>query len=422
MKTLYFDCFSGISGDMAIAALLDMGASFKRLESELRKLGIAGEYHLHKGRGHQQLISGTRFDVHTIARRRGPGNGTPRCHHHRSHGDHHNPSPERTWADIRRMISRSGLSPWVRDRAIRLFHRLAVVEGKIHGTATEKVHFHEVGAVDSIVDIVGVCILLEEMAPGQILASVPCEGRGFIECAHGRYPVPTPAAIALLKGIPMQQIDVPGELITPTGAAILAEFVGQFGPISGLTVEKVGYGLGSRSYANHPNALRVFWGEAERAGNRSMKTAVDVIETNVDDVSPEIVAAAMERLLAAGALDVYLTPIQMKKNRPGALITMLSAPTESDRLGRMLLLETGSFGLRIRRSERVCLAREVRKIKTRLGTVEIKVGVLEGKVVSAKPEFESCRKLAAKLDKPVRIIWTCVLAECSKLLNRPADC
>jgi len=404
MKTLYLDCFSGISGDMTIAALLDLGASAEKLEAELRKLGLHREYHLRARHGKQQGISGVKFEVHVAEH-----------DHHQSAGHSHS----RTFTKIRRLIERSRLSSFVRNHAVSLFRRIAVAEGKIHGVPAEKVHFHEVGAIDSIVDIVGVCILLEKLSPQQVLASTPCEGHGFVECAHGRFPVPTPATLELLRGVPLQQIDLQGELITPTGAAILAEFVEKFGPMSAMTIHKIGYGLGNRCYENHPNALRALWGDAPRAAAPKDATTVDVIETNVDDASPEILAAAAEKLLTEGALDVFLTPILMKKGRLGTQITLLSRPEDCKRLSQQLLWETGSFGLRIHRSERICLTRETRRIRTSFGPVEIKIGSRDGTILSAKPEFESCRKLAARIKKPVRQVWSAAMMECSRLLNRP---
>jgi uncharacterized protein (TIGR00299 family) protein len=442
MKTLYLDCFSGISGDMTIAALLDLGLSQKNLESELRKLGVSKEYHLHIARKKQQQITGTKFDVHShheqehhhhpYVHGNGHGNGHSNGHDHHGHdhtdehyvSDHHNGHSKsknghgRTFVDIRKMIEKSKLSSFVKETAVSIFHRIAVVEGKIHGVSPEKVHFHEVGAIDSIVDIVGVSILLEELDAKQILASIPCEGTGFVECAHGRFPVPTAATLELLRGIRFRQIDILGELITPTGAAILAEVVENFGSMPSMVVQKIGYGLGTRTYPNHPNLLRAILGEADPIEKSDSEMAVDILETNVDDISPEILAAAMEKLLKAGARDAYLTPIQMKKGRAGNLITVLSEPEMTKSLSEILLQETGSFGLRLRRSERICLERVVRKVKTTYGIVEIKIGSKEGRVISAKPEFETCRKLAEKRKVPVRKVWIAALAECAKILNK----
>ncbi len=412
-STLYLDCFSGISGDMTIAALLDLGASRARLELELRKLGLSKEYRLRFSRGKRQQVTGLKFDVITPHDHHHDHHNN---HHHDDHGHHHHVHG-RPFKDIKGLIEQSRLSSFVRRHALSIFQRIAEVEGKIHGVPTTKVHFHEVGAIDSIVDITGVCILIEDLAPQQILASIPCEGHGFVECAHGRFPVPTTATLELLKGIPLRQIEVEGELITPTGAAILAEFAERFIPIPGMIVTKIGYGLGSKSFPGHPNVLRALWGEAARTTQPQAEGAVDVLETNVDDSTPEILATAMERLFEEGARDVYFTPIVMKKGRPATMITILAEPSNTDRLASTLLRETGSFGLRIRRNDRVCLSREIRKIKTRHGIVEVKVGFRDGRIITAKPEFESCRKLAQKLKQPVRLIWSTAVAEAMKLCN-----
>jgi pyridinium-3,5-bisthiocarboxylic acid mononucleotide nickel chelatase len=437
VKTLYFDCFSGISGDMTIAALLDLGVPYRYLETELRELGLSKEYHLHVGKGKQQEITGVKFDVHS----------------HHEHERHHLLSPThehshkpisvdevadlvptsarsatgkrnftlrqehihgRTYADIRKLIQKSKLSALVKKRSLNIFHRIAVVEGKIHGMPTDKVHFHEVGAIDSIVDIVGVCILIEKLAPQQILASIPCEGHGFVNCAHGRFPVPTTATLELLKGISLRQIDIPSELITPTGAGILAEFVEHFTPLPVFKTEKIGYGLGTKVFPNHPNVLRVLLGEAERFQPQD-GSAVDVIETNLDDTTPEIIAHSIDQLLRKGAREAFSRSIQMKKGRLGTMITVLCDPQKTEQLSKLLMKETGTFGVRVRRSERICLSREIKTVKTKWGPIQIKIGSLDGETISAKPEFEICRKLAEKRKVPVRIVWAVALAECAKL-------
>jgi pyridinium-3,5-bisthiocarboxylic acid mononucleotide nickel chelatase len=416
MNTLYFDCFSGISGDMTIAALLDLGCSQKHLEAELRKLGLSKEYHLHFSRGKQQQVTGFKFDVHT-SDHHDDHHHHGHEHHHGGHHHHDHHEHGRTYDVIRKLIERSKLSSFVKKHALNIFEKIAIVEGKIHGVPTKKVHFHEVGGIDSIIDIVGTCVLIEELSPKQILASVPCEGHGFVECAHGRFPVPTTATLELLKNIPLRQIDIPGELITPTGAAILSEFVQNFAPLSNFTTQKIGYGLGTRTYPNHPNVLRVLLGEATSKTKYPSDCSVDVIETNIDDVTPELIASTIETLIQAGSRDVFVVPIQMKKGRSGSLLTVLSDPTDTERLSSLILNETGSFGLRIRRSERICLDREKRNVKTQFGIVEIKIGRLQNEVISAKPEFESCKRLAQKLNKPVRLIWVAAITECTKLIK-----
>lgn len=395
---------------MCASALLDLGLSIRTLKKELSKLELSKEYHLHVGRGLQQQISGLAFQVHT--------HHTSSSHRH----FHANSKKQkhihgRTFSNIRRLINGSKLSPFVRKHALSLFGRIAAVEGKIHGMSAEQVHFHEIGAIDSIVDIVSVCILIEALNLQQILASAPCEGHGFVECAHGRFPVPSTATLELLKGIPMRQIDIPSELITPTGAAILAEFVDAFVPMPEMIPMRIGYGLGSKIFPKHPNVLRAILADTTKSPSPQNQNPVDVLETQVDDITPELLAHAMDRILKEGALDVTLAPLYMKKGRLGTGITVLSKPEDTPRLADLLFVETGSFGLRLRRSERICLDREIRKIKTALGSVEIKVGLRNGKVISAKPELESCRRLALQRNKPLRTIWQYAIATCSKLLN-----
>jgi uncharacterized protein (TIGR00299 family) protein len=394
---------------MTIAALLDLGVPRRHFEKELRKLGLADHYRLSMRQDRQEGITGLRFDVVV------PGAKVTGRSHHGAH------SHDQTFADIRRRIEKSRLPSTVRSRAVNVFRRIAVAEGRIHGMPVDKVHFHEVGAMDSIVDIVGVCILLQALAPQRILASVPSDGQGTLVCAHGRIPIPTPATLEILKSIPIRQIPVEGELITPTGAAILAEFIQGFGPMPVMTVRKIGYGVGSRRYPGHPNVLRAFWGETEAARSKAGDEVVDIIETNLDDVSPELLGAALEQLLLAGALDAFLAPILMKKGRPASLLTVLSRPEDTARLAQLLLAETGSFGLRVHRASRLCLEREIRRVRTPQGPVELKIGMLGGRILSAKPEFESCRKRAQKLKKPFRLVWTEAVAECARLLkNQPA--
>jgi uncharacterized protein (TIGR00299 family) protein len=428
MRFLHFDCFSGISGDMTVAALLDLGASRARLAAELRKLGISGEYRLSFSRSLRRGVSGVRFDV-KLTREPPPrprfvpvhDHGHAHSHggghfHSHPHGEvPHSHAGERSFADIRKMIEKSRLSAFVKARAVGVFRRVAVAEGKVHGQPFDKVHFHEVGAVDSIVDIVGACILLEELAPKRITASTPCEGRGFVECAHGRFPVPTAATLEILKGIAIRQLDLESELITPTGAALLAEFVEEFGTMPEMAVSRIGYGLGLRDHPTQPNALRAVLGEgAARAPSRGDEVAV--LETNVDDATPEVLASAVERLLAAGARDAFLSPVLMKKGRPGVLVTVLADPDRAEALAEALFHETGTFGIRVRRTGRLCLDREMREARTPFGEVAVKVGSRAGRVLAAKPEFADCERLARKAGRPAREVWAAAVAECSKIL------
>jgi uncharacterized protein (TIGR00299 family) protein len=419
MKTLYLDIFSGISGDMFVGALIDLGVDATRLGRELKKLKLDG-YHLHVSRQHKSAIEGVKFDVHLAHEHdhhhHDDDHDHGHDHHHEPEHGHHHHDDQRTFTQIKKLINGSKLSPWVKQKSVSVFQRIAVAEGKIHGLPPTQVHFHEVGAVDSIVDIVGACIGLEMLGKPRVLSAPVTEGTGWVKCAHGRFPVPAPATLAILgaRGIGITQCAEPHELVTPTGAALLAEFVESFGPMSGLVAEKIGFGLGTRDNKTRPNVLRAVLGRtgvapvSKSRSNRKSETGatpvlpeldwetdrVAVLETNLDDINAEILGHFVEAALAAGALDVFHTPIQMKKNRPGVLLTVLCAEAEADKFSEMILLETSAFGVRRTIAERRKLRREFKTVKTKFGSVTIKEGTLNGQVVQAAPEFESCRKLA----------------------------
>lgn len=432
MKTLYLDLFSGISGDMFVGALLDLGVELPHLERELAKLGLAG-YHLHAERRHKASIEGVKFDVHVEEEPpHGPSHGGPgpgHSHgaghehghdHPHSHDPGHAPGPGahpgghgRNHAQIRELISRSGLSDWVKAKALAVFHRIANAEGKIHGLPPEEVHFHEVGAVDSIVDIVGACIGLELLGRPRVLAGPVVDGFGWVQCAHGRFPIPAPATLAILgaRGISVSQCDEPHELITPTGAALLAELVESFGPMRELVAERIGYGLGTRENKTRPNVLRaILGGSTARANSCDWESdTIAVLETNLDDVSPEVLGHFVEQALAAGALDVFHTPVQMKKNRPGVLLTVLCAEADADPLTVLMLRETSAFGVRRTTAARRKLQREFVAVQTPFGEVAVKLGRLNGVVVQAAPEYESCRKVAAAAEVPLKQVYAAAL-------------
>ena len=333
----------------------------------------------------------------------------------------------RTFAEIKKLIGRSKLSAWVKKKSVAVFQRIAEAEGKIHGLPPEQVHFHEVGAVDSIVDIVGACIALEMLGKPRVLAAPVVEGTGWVNCAHGRFPVPAPATLAILgaRGIGVTQCDEPHELVTPTGAALLAEFVESFGPMQNLVAEKIGFGLGTRDNQTRPNVLRAVLGKSEESRRTSRTTGrkaagahhpldwetdrIAVLETNLDDISGEILGHFVETALAAGALDVFHTPIQMKKNRPGVLLTVLCAEADADKFSEMILRETSAFGVRRTMAERRKLRREFTGVKTPFGEVTVKIGRLNGKVIQAAPEFESCKKLAVRAKIPLKQVYEAVL-------------
>jgi len=418
MKTLYLDLFSGTAGDMFIGALIDLGVDPRRLERELKKLKLDG-YHLHVAKGNKSGIAGTKFDVH-VEEVRSPKSevrNRTRSHSHsdsHSHGHHHHDHEHthgRNFADIRKLITASRLSPWVKRKSVAVFQRIAEAEGKIHGMPATKVHFHEVGAVDSIVDIVGACIALELLGKPRVLASAVTEGVGWVDCAHGRMPVPAPATLAILgaRGVGVTQCEEPHELVTPTGAALVAEFAESFGPMDGLAAERIGFGLGTRDNKTRPNVLRAVFANAEcRMQSAELDWETDtivVLETNLDDCTGEVLGHFLDTAMAAGALDVFHVPVVMKKNRPGVLLTVLCLEIDANRFSEMILRETTAFGVRRRLSERRKLKREMRKVKTKFGAVDVKVGLLGGKVVQASPEYESCRKLAAKAGVSVKSVF-----------------
>ncbi len=444
MRTLYLDIFSGISGDMFIGALIDLGVDATRLNRELEKLGLDG-YHLHIARQQKENIEGIKFDVHLghhhtePEHKREPERAAAAAHthshshahsHEHAHGGHHHDhahdedhghghdqdhahSHNRTFAQIKKLILASGLSDWVKEKAVRVFERIAVAEGRIHGLPPAEVHFHEVGAVDSIIDIVGGCVALELLGRPRVLAGAVVEGTGWINCAHGRFPIPAPATLQILsaRGIAITQCEEPQELITPTGAALLAEFAESFGPMQGLAAAKIGFGLGTRDNRTRPNVLRAILGEtiAEAAGPASANDwqtdTIAVLETNLDDLNAEILGYFIERALAAGALDVFHTPIQMKKSRPGVLLTVLCAVADADKFTELMLRETSALGVRRSTSERRKLQREFTMVKTAYGELSVKLGKLNGKVVQAAPEFESCRAAAEKTGAPLKLVY-----------------
>jgi uncharacterized protein (TIGR00299 family) protein len=383
MRLLYLDCFAGCSGDMFLGALLDLGVPEQAVRDELRKLNLTG-YSISTRRVVKQNIAATKFDCLTTV------------------ADEHN---HRGYTEITGLIGASSLAEPVKRRALNVFRRIGEAEARIHDVPLEQIHFHEVGAVDSIVDIVGVCAAIHLLNVDEIRALPPPLGSGFVETAHGRFPLPAPATLELLKGIPTQPTGLAVELVTPTGAALLAECCSQFGPLPAMSVEKIGYGAGSRDLDKTPNVLRAILGEA--TGTET--DLVHILETNLDDMNPQLFGDVMERLLAAGALDVWLTPVQMKKNRPGTALAALCDPRQTDALAELLLTHTTSFGLRITTAQRRKLAREIIRVATRYGEIEVKIGRLAGKIVAWSPEYESCKRAAAAHGVPVKDVQEAAL-------------
>lgn len=385
-RTLYLDCFAGASGDMFIGALLDCGLDFEFLKTELGKLNVEG-YELSLARVDRSGISAAKFDVHVHTEHYG--------HEHHHHGHHHDHS-HRHLSEIKKIISSSNLSDRVKDRAQMIFQRIGEAESKIHNIPIEKVHFHEVGAIDSIVDIIGACVALDALQIERIISSPLHVGSGTFKCAHGTYPVPGPATTELLKGVPIYSKEIEGELVTPTGAAIISTLAESYGQMPMMKVEKVGYGAGTRDYPKFPNALRAIIGELEADADQT-PTTVTVIEVNIDDLNAQVFGHLMEVALEAGALDIFYTPAQMKKNRPGVLLTLLCKPEDRERMCEIIFRETTTLGVRYRNERREILRREFVTVETEYGQIRIKVSrARDGRVMNFSPEFEDCRSAAEK--------------------------
>jgi uncharacterized protein (TIGR00299 family) protein len=416
-KILFLEPFSGISGDMLLGALLDLGLDLPRLEHKLGLLSLGG-YRLSATPCSRAGIRALRFEVHCeeheenhhdVAHGRGhdPHHDHDHDHNHNhghdhdhgrgfDSGRHHDHAhPHRNFRDIREMIASSGLSPWARQKAVEAFGRLAAAEGEIHGCPPDEVHFHEVGAVDSIVDMVGAVVAIEELMPVRVISADVNVGQGVMNCRHGKYPAPGPATLALLKGIPIYASANSGELTTPTGAALLATLVESYGPRPKMKVSRIGYGAGSRDFKDAANVLRLSLGEdAAAEGARPQGSRVAVIEATLDDMNPQIYGYFQERALEAGALDVFAVPAFMKKNRPGMMITVICDPDKLDEMAELMLTETTTLGIRHSFSERKVLAREFLQVQTEYGPVTVKVSSLAGRSVHYAPEYECCRRLA----------------------------
>ncbi|HUP65042.1 MAG TPA: nickel pincer cofactor biosynthesis protein LarC [Thermoanaerobaculia bacterium] len=379
MTLLYLDCTAGIAGDMTIAALIELGVDPDLIRRELAKLPFDG-YEIGISRATRAGISGTRFDV-------------------KIHEDEKR--VHRNLHDLITLVKDRGLSSEAERRSISMFKRICESEAKIHGLPVEKVHLHEVGAIDSIVDIVGVAVAMENLAPDRVMASAVHVGSGRVETRHGSIPIPAPATADLLLGVPIFQLDLQGEYCTPTGALILREYVTAFGPQPPMTLEKVGYGLGARDVKRFANAVRALWG-AE--GGASRVSDVVAIEFQIDDLTPEILGWTMERLFDSGALDVTFESVQMKKNRPGTLVAVLARPEEKDRIVATIFAETSTIGLRFVPMQRIELEREIVTVETPLGPVRFKKSRWQERQIFS-PEFESCAEIARRENIPLREVY-----------------
>ena len=378
MKTLYFDCFAGASGDMILGALIAAGVDPNVLREQLALL----------------RVSGFSIDFETVNR---SGLSAIYARVETAHEHRH-----RSLSDIKEIIHRSALSESVKQCAVQIFTRLAEAEARVHNEPIDHVHFHEVGALDAIVDVVGAAICFDVLQIDRFVCSPLHVGSGMVKMAHGQFPIPPPAVAELLKGVPFYATDIKGELLTPTGAAIITTVCSEYGPIPEMKTEATGYGAGTREYQDFPNVLRVLVGETEAKGATDER--LWMLETNLDDASPQIIGHVMERVLELGALDCFFTPVQMKKNRPGVLLSVLCSRDEKEAVMRLLFTETTTLGIRSYEVTRRALQRSVVRVETQYGPIDVKVAHLDGRVVNEMPEFEQCRQAAAKADVPLKIV------------------
>ena len=379
---LYFDCFAGIAGDMVLGALVDAGLPLDKLEAALGSLSLPGSM-IWAGPVLRSGVGATKFRVHEARDERV-------AHHHAGAEGH----PHRTLAEITGLIEGSALSREGKARSVKLFRRLAEAEAEVHRVSVDEVLLHEVGSLDSIIDIVGAVFAIEWFNPDVIVSSPLNVGSGTVKTAHGVFPVPAPATAKLLAGVPIYSSGVESELVTPTGALLITEFASRFGPIPAMRIDRVGYGAGDRELPGAPNVLRVLVGRAGEVAEPAER--VLVLECEIDDMNPQIFGVVMEQLYAAGALEVYYTPVQMKKNRPGTLLTVIGAPGQREPLSSIVFRETTTIGLRYQEMDRECLERESQQLDTPLGLVRFKVARRQGEVVNAAPEFDDCARLAAE--------------------------
>jgi pyridinium-3,5-bisthiocarboxylic acid mononucleotide nickel chelatase len=416
-KTLYFDCFSGASGDMVLGALLDLGLPIDVLRTALGSLAldygtVASERVVRGG------ISATKFRVlegplpEAMAAHshdaHGHGHGHAPHHHHHEHGSadhlhahdvHTDGRAHHSLADISAHIARSALSAAAQAKATALFHRLAEAESVIHGVPVEQVHLHEVGAVDSIVDIVGAVFAMEWLGATRVVASPLNVGSGTVRCAHGVFPVPAPATLRLLQGAPIYSAGVATELTTPTGALLVTAYADSFGPMPPMRVTGIGYGAGDKDFPEHPNVLRVVLGNEDAGGTAERIVS---IQCEIDDMNPQLFGPLMDRLYAAGALEVYYAAVQMKKNRPGTLVTVIAPPALRETISGVLFTDTTTIGVRYQEMQRERLEREILPLETSVGTIRFKIARRGGAVVNAAPEFEDCARAAAEHGLPIK--------------------
>jgi pyridinium-3,5-bisthiocarboxylic acid mononucleotide nickel chelatase len=391
MVIVYLDCAGGLAGDMLIAALLDAGAAADALREVPERLAVPG-VELLVERVERHGIGALHLDVRI-------DHGPTDAHPHRS------------WRSIRQQLSEADLSETVRSRSLEVFARLAEVEGGIHGVPPDEIHFHELGAVDTLIDVVGTVTLLDDLGAARLICSPLPMGHGVIRAAHGMLPLPAPATAKLLVGAPVFGIDVEAETVTPTGAALAATLSDEWGRLPSMSVRAVGYGAGTADFPQRANLVRVVLGEASDAAT----TDVVLLETNLDDIIPELLPDAVERCFAAGALDVWTVPVMMKKGRPGFVLSALARPSHEQAVAHAMLEETTALGVRVGRRRRYELEREERSIQIEGQPVRVKIGRLDGRIVNVAPEHDDCATVARQTGAPVKSVWTAALAAAREL-------
>ncbi len=406
-SVLYLDCSSGASGDMLLGALLDLGLPLAELRDVLGDLLPAGA-DLRAERVLRSGISATAFTVVESVSGAGDVHAHQREHHHEHHHGHHDGrhsshGPHRSLSEIEQLIGRTRLNAGVRERALLLYRRLAETEADIHQMSVDRIHLHEVGALDSVVDVVGTVWGIAQMKVDRIVASALNVGAGHVDTAHGRLSVPAPATLRLLQGVPVYADGPAFEMVTPTGALLVTGHATAYGPLPAMRVRTAGYGAGGRDVEGRPNVLRAIVGDEGQTGDHHRVVA---LECNIDDMNPQIFGVLMDRLLGAGALDVYYTPVQMKKGRPGTLVTVVAPPDRREAMTGLLFAETSTIGIRHVEMDRECLAREMLTVTTRFGPVRFKVARRGGLVMNAAPEFDDCARLAAEHGCPAKDVLT----------------
>ena len=425
MRIAYLECFSGMSGDMFLGALVDAGVPARVFEETVAALGVGARLEI--SRVVRSGISATKVNVYVDGEKDLPREecweGREQHQHSHEHQGHshshpggssragapasHSHSHGRGLSEIRRIISAASISESAKKTAIDIFEALGRAEAKIHDTSIESVHFHEVGAVDAIVDIVCAAVGAEALGVDEIICSPLNVGGGVMECAHGTFPVPAPATVELLKDAPVYSSGLQAELVTPTGAAIVKMLASRFTAFPEMKIEKSGYGAGSRDFPGHPNVVRLTIGEA--ASTLAAKTAsetITVLEANLDDLNPQVFGYVMDRLLEEGALDAFGMPVQMKKNRPGMLLTVLCRPEDASKMAQLIFTETTTLGVRRRDERRQTLARRWESVGTQWGEVRIKIASMNGTVTNYAPEYEDCRRIAAEHHVPLKSVMS----------------